>query len=546
MDKDLIQKQIDSGGYASLTTDQKNFYNSSSSFDNYRNTGTSDPRAVDIIQNATGGSGNPYEAYNPNAPITGDDLGSTATPPFESAPQEETPPVITNVPVIEEAKLGPGEQFSQDLIADLINDTSLDGKTAYQQEQEAAQGIPGLEKQQKELLAQLTGLSNEAKAIPLQIEQEFQGKGATAAGVAPHQAARLRENAIKAFSVNSLLASTQGAISTAQDFADRAVSAKYGPLEAARARKIRNLELLLKSPQLTLEQEKRAQAQLLIQKREEAKLASQKENFSTAQAMASAAVKNNPGNQAALFAAQQIQKLDPSKPDYLEKVFQLVGQYQSDPAQIQKDILDQKYKQAQIDAIEADTSLTPLKKAKLEQEIAESEANQAKINAEITAMNNPSILRTANGKPLTDAQATALGFAQRVGNSMQVINEIGSQFVGVSSYLGGMQPNALKSSDRQRFEQSQRDFINAVLRRESGAVISEQEFKNARLQYFPQPGDGIAVQEQKRRNRFQVYQNLLTSAGNPNLDDQDDAESDTQVVGGITYVKGSDGLYYPK
>jgi hypothetical protein len=43
--------------------------------------------------------------------------------------------------------------------------------------------------------------------------------------------------------------------------------------------------------------------------------------------------------------------------------------------------------------------------------------------------------------------------------------------------------------------------VNAVLRRESGAVISPEEFANAERQYFPQIGDSRPVIEQKARNR---------------------------------------------
>lgn len=71
---------------------------------------------------------------------------------------------------------------------------------------------------------------------------------------------------------------------------------------------------------------------------------------------------------------------------------------------------------------------------------------------------------------------------------------------------------ALTDSD-QRAEQAQRDFINAVLRQESGAAIADSEFDNARRQYFPQPGDGEAVIKQKARNRQLAIQGLQNNAG---------------------------------
>jgi len=62
-------------------------------------------------------------------------------------------------------------------------------------------------------------------------------------------------------------------------------------------------------------------------------------------------------------------------------------------------------------------------------------------------------------------------------------------------------PYLFKSDKFKQIEQAQRDFINAALRRESGAAIAESEFENARLQYFPQPGDTPEVVKQKQKNR---------------------------------------------
>lgn len=79
-----------------------------------------------------------------------------------------------------------------------------------------------------------------------------------------------------------------------------------------------------------------------------------------------------------------------------------------------------------------------------------------------------------------------------------------------------LQPNSFKSDERQSFEQAQRNFINAVLRKESGASISEPEFRNAREQYFPQPGDGTEVLAQKARNRAQAIAGLkAVGSGDP-------------------------------
>ena len=58
-----------------------------------------------------------------------------------------------------------------------------------------------------------------------------------------------------------------------------------------------------------------------------------------------------------------------------------------------------------------------------------------------------------------------------------------------------------------------RNFINATLRRESGAAIAESEFDSAIKQYFPQLGDDQETQRQRRANRQAVQAGLIAEAG---------------------------------
>ena len=126
----------------------------------------------------------------------------------------------------------------------------------------------------------------------------------------------------------------------------------------------------------------------------------------------------------------------------------------------------------------------------------------------------PSPITTLTGKPLTDAQSLSLGYAQRMNDADKIINQLGGKFTGALSYITGSPffPNILKSDERQQYEQAQRNFINAVLRKESGAAISPSEFDSAAKQYFPQPGDSQSVIAQKATNRERVINNLMQSA----------------------------------
>lgn len=125
-------------------------------------------------------------------------------------------------------------------------------------------------------------------------------------------------------------------------------------------------------------------------------------------------------------------------------------------------------------------------------------------------------------KPLTDAQSKALLFGTRAQESEKVLGGVGDKYsptgiatkqaLGKAPLIGGaleMGANATLSDNSQQAEQAQRDFINAVLRRESGAVISDSEFVNAAKQYFPQPNDSKAVKEQKAKNRALAINGIL-------------------------------------
>lgn len=73
--------------------------------------------------------------------------------------------------------------------------------------------------------------------------------------------------------------------------------------------------------------------------------------------------------------------------------------------------------------------------------------------------------------------------------------------------------NALTSSDYQTGRQAQEDFINAILRRESGAAVSNSEFDKYGKQYFPQYGDKEDVIAQKAANRERTLSGVQRSAG---------------------------------
>ena len=117
---------------------------------------------------------------------------------------------------------------------------------------------------------------------------------------------------------------------------------------------------------------------------------------------------------------------------------------------------------------------------------------------------------------LTEAQGKATGFFARANEANEILGQIEAEGTDLYNSLARNIPlagNYLVSEEYQQYLQAKRNFINAILRQESGAAISASEFENAEQQYFPQPGDSPAVIEQKRRNRQTAAAALGVASG---------------------------------
>ena len=282
-----------------------------------------------------------YPDYLTSGSITSQALAPTPTLDFKTPQPTPAYPVATMPPA-------PVAMTQPETQASSVNkrlqglQERLVGQSAYRGQQEQGLGIPGLETTVSDLTSQLEGLKAEAAAIPLQLEQRNTGYASVGATQRQSQAA-LRENAIKALSVSSLLNAANRRLTTAQTQADRAVAQRFDPIKEEIAAVTANLDLILKSPEYSVAEKNRAEQQKAVQEAKAQTIKKAEESNKTALAMSAAAITNNPGNQAAALAAQQVQNLDPTAPDYMAKVFELVGPYQTDP-------LDTQLKQSQIRA----------------------------------------------------------------------------------------------------------------------------------------------------------------------------------------------------
>lgn len=137
-------------------------------------------------------------------------------------------------------------------------------------------------------------------------------------------------------------------------------------------------------------------------------------------------------------------------------------------------------------------------------------------------------------KPMTDSQSKAYLFGTRAQEAEQAIKSVADKAdrpgwikrtaqstVGMVPFAGdklsevaGSTLNWTQSGAQQQVEQAQENFLNALLRRESGAVIGADEKANAKRQYFPQVGDSDAVLSQKARNRRTAIDGIMAEVPN--------------------------------
>lgn len=118
-------------------------------------------------------------------------------------------------------------------------------------------------------------------------------------------------------------------------------------------------------------------------------------------------------------------------------------------------------------------------------------------------------------KPLTEAQGNAVSFALRAQNALS--NLADNPTIGNKDYYAAQVPmglgNFAMSDQGQRSMNAEKQFIAAVLRKESGAAISQGEYTSYGAQFFPRPGDSKDALAQKAQNRELAVQAMRAQAG---------------------------------
>jgi hypothetical protein len=139
----------------------------------------------------------------------------------------------------------------------------------------------------------------------------------------------------------------------------------------------------------------------------------------------------------------------------------------------------------------------------------------------VAAVNAKNGTTTPKNEKLTEGMRNNAMYAQRMTAAEKFLEGTTEQKPGVMETIAGSTPligselgaNQMRSPDRQKAVQAQRDWVRAKLRKESGAAIGVDEMNQEISTYFPQIGDSPDVIAQKKIAREQATQGLIQSSG---------------------------------
>jgi len=119
----------------------------------------------------------------------------------------------------------------------------------------------------------------------------------------------------------------------------------------------------------------------------------------------------------------------------------------------------------------------------------------------------------------TEGERSAAGFLQRMVQSeaeLEGLRAGGYDAANLRDFYTageGTLLNRFASDKGQVNRQQQEDWVRAKLRKESGAVIGDEEMDREIKTYFPQPGDSAAVLQSKGRSRDRAITQMRITAG---------------------------------
>jgi hypothetical protein len=121
-----------------------------------------------------------------------------------------------------------------------------------------------------------------------------------------------------------------------------------------------------------------------------------------------------------------------------------------------------------------------------------------KSPAMTTTLPDGTVIQLGGGKPLTEAQSKDNVFTTRAEGALRALEPVADALASFSQRAVGADPTgvvrgAVQTDEFQVAQNAGNEFLQAILRKDTGAAITEQEQELYGKTYLPQPGDNAAV-----------------------------------------------------
>lgn len=117
-----------------------------------------------------------------------------------------------------------------------------------------------------------------------------------------------------------------------------------------------------------------------------------------------------------------------------------------------------------------------------------------------------------NIKPMTEGQSKDTTYAVRAEGALPLIDKYGDALTSLLESAAGSLPggvgNYLQSPEYQQAQQAGKEWLQAILRKDTGAAITKEETEEYGSVYLPRPGDSPDVLAQKKASRTRALEAL--------------------------------------
>lgn len=128
-----------------------------------------------------------------------------------------------------------------------------------------------------------------------------------------------------------------------------------------------------------------------------------------------------------------------------------------------------------------------------------------------------SFVQGAGAKALTEGQSKDAVYATRAAGALPMINKFGHELTNPAQRAMEMDPTGVvrgqQTPEFQQAKQAGDEFLQAILRKDTGAAITPSEMSEYGRVYLPQPGDSPELLAQKATSRVRALEAL--KAGMP-------------------------------